>query len=134
MDHPFQLPACHLHQQDGTGNFQPAAGGAGAGAQEHEDEQDVLGQLRPQVEIGGSVAGGGDDGGDLEGGLSDDLLQGVVLGGDADAHQDDGHQDDAQVRPQLGAAQDFLELFAQCQIVHVEVDPKEGHKDGGDPL
>ena len=119
---------------DDAGELDAAGGGAGAGAQEHQDEQHVLGQLRPQVEIGGSVAGGGDDGSDLEGGLADDLLQGVVLGGDADAHQDDGYQDDAQVRPQLGAAQDFLELFAQCQIVHIEVDPKEGHEDGGDPL
>ena len=60
------LPAHTFEQQEDAGAFHTAAGGAGAGAAQHEDHQQGSGELRPQVKIHAGEAGGGDDGGHLK--------------------------------------------------------------------
>ena len=65
-------------KDDDPGNFDAAARTAGAGADEHDEQQDVPGQFGPVVEIGGGITGRGDDGGHLKSRLPEGLLKGGI--------------------------------------------------------
>ena len=72
------LPADGPEENQHPGALHAAAGGPGAGPAEHEQNNNHLGELRPQHKVGGAEAGGGDDGGHLKYGVPQALPQAGV--------------------------------------------------------
>ena len=123
-----------LTQNEETAHLDAAAGAARAGANEHEHDQNLFREGRPQVKIAAGKAGGGDDGAHLKSGLPQRLAKAVVhtinIGSD-DTHC---HCDDHKVAPHLLAGSSAAELAHEQQEVGVEVDAEQDHEDGHDPL
>ena len=123
-----------LTQNEETAHLDAAAGAAGASANEHEHDQNLFREGRPQVKIAAGKAGGGDDGAHLKSGLPQRLAKAVVhtinIGSD-DTHC---HCDDHKVAPHLLAGSSAAELAHEQQEVGVEVDTEQDHEDGHDPL
>ena len=123
-----------LTQNEETAHLDAAAGTAGAGANEHEHDQNLFREGRPQVKIAAGKAGGGDDGTHLKSSLPQCLAKAVVhtinIGGD-DAHC---HYNNYKVAPHLLAGSSATELAHEQQEVGVEVDAEQDHEDGHDPL
>ena len=130
MHQPHHLAAQGFHQDDRPGNLQPPAGGAAAGPQNHQQEQNGLGKGRPEGIIGGGEAGGGHDGADLEGGIAEGHPKTAVLRQDIQGDQQHGRQGDAQIHPQLLAFEHLLEIPHKQQKIEVEIDAEQQHEHG----
>src|SRR5699024_1213150 len=134
MDDLPDLPADGPQEQQHPGALDGAAGGAGAGADEHEQHQDRLGELRPQVKVRAGEAGGGDDGGHLEGGVADAVPGRAhhAVNIEGDQHGTGRHHNQEEL--QLVAAQGLADLAAENQEVHREVHVEEQHEHGAGDL
>ena len=71
-----------LEHDQKTGDLDSAAGAAGAGAQEHQHDEQCLGQLRPDIEVISRESGRRDNGSNLECGMAQGLpdISGSVCG------------------------------------------------------
>ena len=134
MQQVADLLAHHLEQHHRAGDLQAAAGGACAGAHDHHQQQNCLGELGPEVEVRRGVAGGGDDRGHLKGRQPQRLAEIIVQRHDVGGDQRDAHAHDAQIVPALAALGGRAEAADQQQVVEVEVDAEEQHEHRDDPL
>jgi len=131
---PMDLPADGPEQQQDTGALHAAAGGAGAGAAEHQQDHDSLREGGPEHEVGGGKAGGGDDGAYLEEGVAQTLPQGAVDGEDVDGDQHGGSGDHDEEEAQLVAGQGLFKTPGQHQEVQREVQGEQQDENGDDEL
>ena len=123
-----------LTQNEETAHLDAAAGTAGAGANEHEHDQNLFREGRPQVKIAAGKAGGGDDGAHLKSGLPQRLAKAVVHTINIRSDDTHCHDDDHKVAPHLLAGSSAAELAHEQQEVGVEVDAEQDHENGHDPL
>lgn len=122
------------HEGDDAADLEPAGGGTGAAADEHEQEQDELAEHWPLAVVNGAEAGGGDDGGDVEEGVFDAEPEAVVHRQDVEDDGEHGGEDDGDEPAQLVAFQRFTPASAQGEKVKVEVDGEDEHAEGEDEL
>ena len=108
------------HQQD-TRAFDAAAGGAGAGADEHEQHQDALAERGPLVEVHRGEAGGRDDGGDLEQRVVQAVKKAAEQMTDVARDQQGGGGNYAKVNAQLLDPERLLPAARQDQEIDVEI-------------
>ena len=93
------VPPEDLKQQQYTNAFKTAAGGTGAGTDDHQQHDDGFGESRPQVKIRGGKAGGGDDGADLEGTVAQGFAPGAVQVADVEHNNRDLQKYDTNIGP-----------------------------------
>ena len=134
MHHVADLVPDHLAEDHHAGDLKAAAGRTGARAHEHQQKQDRFGKAGPQIEVGGGVAGGGDDGRNLKCGVPQTLAHRFIHGCDVAGDGNHAGTHNAQIGPQLGAAQRLAETAQDHQEENVEVDTECQHADGDDPL
>ena len=65
----------NFENQQHTGHFDTTACGTGTGADDHQCQEDALGEGGPLVKVRCGVAGGGHKGADLEGGVTNGVPQ-----------------------------------------------------------
>ena len=133
MDVRADLPEGGFEEDEDAADLDAAAGGACAGADEHQQHKHRLGQGAPLVEIRRGEARGGDDGTHLEGSMGQRFKGGVgpQQRGENDAG---GGQNDDEIPPYLLHPERLSELTEEEEIVGVEVDAEEDHENGDDPL
>ena len=121
-------------QNDHTGHLQTAAGRACTGAHEHQDDQNYLREGWPQLKICRSVAGCGNNGGDLEESVSQRLEGGLIPRQNINSDTDHRCGNDAQIPSQFFAFEDLDQLTGKKEIINIEVDTKQQHKDTDYPI
>ena len=89
----------------------------------------MLGELRPEVEVHGGEARGGDDAGHLEEGLTQGIPQGQRQRDDVGGDDQRGHGDNAQEAAHLLRTQGVADAPHQQEVVDVKVDAEKDHKD-----
>ena len=134
MDIGADLLAHRLAHDEEAGHLDAAAGGAGTGADEHQQHQHQLGRSGPQIKVAGGETGGGDDGGHLEKGLDQGIKHIFAHIQNADENHRCRAQDDGQIGAHLFHGKGILHVFQQDEIIGVEIDAEKDHKDGDDPL
>ena len=90
VQHLPGIAAEGLEKQQGPGQLQAARRTAGAGAGNHQNHEDGLGEAGPEVEVRGGEACGGDDAAHLEGCLTDGLAHRVVEAPEIPGDEKDG--------------------------------------------
>ena len=134
MEHLLHLAEGVLQQDEDPGDLDAAAGGSGAGPDEGEHHQQHLGELGPQIVVGGGEAGGGHDGRHLEGGVPHALPHAVVQIPDVPGDGGGGHGHHDEEEPQLVAFQGLPGLPRENQEIDGEIHREQQHKDGDDDL
>ena len=119
-----------LKEQNQPGDLHAAAGGAGAGADDHEAQQNGFRKTGPLVKVRRGKACGCGDTGNLEGCVAEGFLQGGVLPPDVPGDEQCAAQDDAEVGPQLLIPEYGSKLPEQQKIVAGEIDAEQKHEYG----
>ena len=134
MQQLANLAADHLKQHHRAAHLQAAACGARARAHQHQQQQQHLGKLRPEVKVGGSVAGGGHDGGHLKRRMPHRIGDAAVYREDINGDHRRARQRDRTVIPAFGALRRRAEFARQQQIIQIEIHAEEEHEHRNDPL
>ena len=121
------------HDQE-AGYLDAASGAPGAGSCKHQNQQQGFGQLRPEVKICRGISGGGDDGSHLKGRVTQRLAQSGKKAADIPGHDQDGGSDDPKVSFQFLGAESLTEFPAEDQVVDIEINAEQDHKNGYDHL
>src|SRR5699024_5141680 len=121
------------HDQE-AGYLDDASGAPGAGSCKHQNQQQGFGQLRPEVKICRGISGGGDDGSHLKGRVTQRLAQSGKKAADIPGHDQDGGSDDSKVGFQFLGAESLTEFPAEDQVVDIEINAEQNHKNGYDHL
>ena len=132
MDDLADLPTQAAHQQQNAGTFHAAAGGAGTGPAQEQQNHDNLGKDGPSHIVCRGKAGGGDDGRNLEEGKAEALPDRVVNGVDVYAGKKDSQSGHTKEKAQLITVQYIFCPTAQQQEIHSEIDGEQQHEDGND--
>ena len=135
MGHPPQLPGQCLDVDDKPADLNAAAGGACAGAYEHQHDQYRAAVAGPEVKVRGGVTGGGHHRGDAE-----ECVHGLcVIPQDSGMTQikqngDGCKEEHDQIPADLLHFYGVLEFSQNHQVVEIEVHAEQGHENGGDPF
>ena len=129
----LHLPADGLCQQHDAADFQTAGRGTGAAAKEQEHKDDSLTETWPCGVIRGSETGSGNDGGYLKKGVTDSITR-AVHRGDIEGDDTGSHHNDGKEANKLMAAQRGAPLSHDNKEKQIEIDGKEHHEEGDNPL
>ena len=130
MDETVKLLVAPLEDQHDPDAFDGAAGGAGRAADEHQDQEDDLGEGGPLGEVVRDESGRRDDRGDLE----DRQAEGFgEIRHDVEAEvqrdQERGHADRSQKETRLAVLVEGPEVAHQELVMEGEVHPGDDHED-----
>lgn len=120
---------------DDTARYLDAATGAAcAGADEHEQNQYSPAGGGPEVKVGGGKTGGCDDGGNLKSCMGQGFKGGGVAIQNLEEDKSGRTENDDKVPANFLHGKGLFEFAEQDQVVGVEVDAKQRHENGVDPL
>jgi len=102
MQHPRKILPCTARCNDDTRNLHAAAGRACTGTDDHQQEQDAFGQLRPKVKIRCGISGCCHNGCNLKGGMTEGFAEAAVGGQNIAGDDCSCRGDDAEIAPKLG--------------------------------
>ena len=121
------------HDHD-SGDLHTAAGTAGAGAAEHDQDEQGPGVLRPLVKVRRRETGRRDDRADLESRVMEGQKERREHAPDVDRDRDDRECDDAKISLQLTHLQHFTEFSPDDEEVRVKVDAEHDDEHRDDAL
>ena len=134
VDIGAKLLAHGFAHNEETGHLNAAAGTAGTGTNKHQQHQDQLGGGGPQIKVTGGIAGGGNDRSHLKKYLGQRVEHALTAMENIDKDHRCSTQNDQQISTDLFHGESILEVLEQNEIIGVEVNAEQHHKDGNDPL
>lgn len=134
MNRMADLPFHGFQVNEDSGNLDPARRGPGHGPGKHEDEEDDVGEKRPEGKVGGPEARGRDDGGHGEEAVPEEGFHASIGRADADHDGQGGKDDQGPIEAKLLIGKEALEAFPEEEEVEVKVGAEGDHTDGQDIL